>query len=159
MNEDLSLKGSIGLNLLRGLVVLALILGIVFSVLSLYDPRSDEEKEADARAEFLADSMVEAALKGVRKVNFSYGISKLNSVSYLYGSKTKYVLVKYVDNTGSEEEACYNLTNEKLCDPEEYYRTSSELGAYNNFVGKKNEYKRTFSEAHELQILFEERIG
>ena len=159
MNEDLSLKGSIGLNLLRCLVAVAVILGIVFSFLSLYDPRTDEEKAADARAEFISDPMVAAALNGVRKVNAQYGMSKLTYVSYLYGGKTKYVLVKFIDSTGSEEERCYNLTDKKLCDPEQYYSASSSLGAYNNFVGKKKEYKRTFSEEHELQILFEERIG
>ena len=159
MNEDLKLKGSAGLNFLRCIVFIGIILGIVFAFLSLYDPRTDEEKEADARAEFLSDHYVVSALNGVRKVYVKYGISELKSVSYLYGSKEKYVLVTYTDKYGSEEKRCYNLTKDKFCDPDEFYDASAKLGAYNNFVNSKKEYRRDFSEQHELQILLEEVIG
>lgn len=154
MNEKLKMKPSgvlIFSRILAAILVLTLA-GVAF--FGIVDFRTQEQKDADARQEFLEKSHSQAALKGLRGAyRESLGITPERIVVFNATGKL-YVAVLSKDSIGMYTTFYYNATDEKEIDSWEYDKAYNSIASYHNFTGSK--MQTTKIENEELQILCEE---
>ena len=154
MNTDLKLKSSGVLSIARVLVAVLTLVGFLFLFLSLYDPRTEEQKLSDANEAFLAESTTKAAVAAVKKVNMRYPIKSLEGVSVL--SDRSYVLVTFIDGIGMENSIAYNCKEGETCSKDKYIYSHDQLVVKNMYFNKESEVATRFSDANELDLILKE---
>ncbi len=160
MEEELKLKSSKPLVVVRTMVWIILIAIIACGFFSLVDLGLVNENPLDERAELVSSGAFQCgveALQWFEDHQLPYcDIQIVTSVSFLkHGDR--YVLIKYKNSFNEDWEACYSATQGRgYDDGYKYHQAKAALGAYNNFVGQEGESPtRTFT-GEELAIMFEE---
>ena len=152
---DLGLKKSMILRGTRICVLMLAMVGFLFMFLGLYDPRTEEQKIADAKAEFLAETKTKVAIQAVKKVR--HRVYELKCVEVL--PDNSYALVVYIDAFGEQISVAYDFMEKEVCDERIYRFKSSGLMAQNFYFNKEVNVIRRFTDPTELEIIWNEVIN
>lgn len=158
MYKELKLKSSFSLIAGRVLLVLLSVAIISFMFLGLVDIRSEEDKQADAKNQLMAETSFKCGVEALQYAYASknYDIQKVKSVAYL-GEAGIWLLITYYDSGNMECKISYDYNRGKGYSDGTMY--SEKLGmalAQNSFLGKTNNDCQTIYEGDNLKIMIEE---